>query len=262
MTDTPATRVATCQFEPVVDDVDANYERIDALTERADADLAVFPELCVTGYDLETARDRATGVPGDLTDPLVDTAARTDTELVVGLPERDGEALYNAFVLVDGDGVQATYRKCYPWGAESDVFETGDGPVVAETSAGRLGFLLCYDLNFPEAALEYSHRECDVLAVGAAWRTSFRADWRLLARARALDGPCYVVGSNHVGDQRGRDHGGGSLVAGPRGEMLAEAGESPGVEVATVDGEALGTARDLNPVRETRAELSGGSHGE
>lgn len=248
-------RVATCGFEPVVDDLDANYERIDALAERADADLAVFPELCVTGYDLATARERATAVPGDLTAPLVETATRTDTELVVGLPERDGEALYNTYALVDGDGVQATYRKCYPWGDEPSVFDVGDGPVVAETSVGRLGFLLCYDLNFPELALAYSERDCDALAVGAAWRTSFREDWRLLCRARALDGPCYVVGSNHVGDQRGREHAGRSLVAGPRGQVLAETGASSGVGVTTVDRETLDAARERNPVRETRAEL-------
>lgn len=248
--------VAACQFEPVVGGLDANYERVAALAEDADADLAVFPELCVTGYDLEVARDRATPVPGDLTDPLVDIAARTDTDLVVGLPERDGDALYNAFALVDDDGVQATYRKCYPWGEEPTAFDTGDGPVVAETSAGRVGFLLCYDLNFPELALAYADRGCDVLAVGAAWRTSFRDDWRLLLRARALDGPCYTVGANHTGDQRGRDHGGASLIAGPRGQVLADSGTTPDAVVATVDADDLAAAHDRNPVGETRRSLS------
>lgn len=249
-------RVAACQFEPVVDGLDANYERIATLAEQADADLAVFPELCVTGYDLSVARERATPVPGDLTTPLVNIAARTDTELVVGLPERDGDALYNVFVLVDGDGVQATYRKCYPWGDESSAFDTGGGPVVADTRVGRTGFLLCYDLNFPELALAYAERDCDVLAVGAAWRTSFRSDWRLLLRSRALDGPCYAVGANHVGDQRGRDHAAESLVAGPEGEVLVETGKAQDAAVTTVDSAALDAARERNPVRETRLQQS------
>lgn len=249
-------RVAVGQFEPVMDSLDANYERIETLTEQVDADLAVFPELCVTGYDLSVARERATPVPGDLTAPLVDIAARTDTELVVGLPERDGDALYNVFVLVDSDGVQATYRKCYPWGDEPGVFDTGAGPVVAETRVGRIGFLLCYDLNFPELALAYAERNCDVLVVGAAWRTSFRGDWRLLLRSRALDGTCYAVGANHAGDQRGRDHAGESLVAGPEGEVLVEIGTAPDAAVTTVDSATLDAARERNPVREARQQLS------
>ncbi|QZP39567.1 carbon-nitrogen hydrolase family protein [Halobaculum magnesiiphilum] len=249
-------RVAACQFEPVVDSLDANYDRIETLTEQVNADLAVFPELCVTGYDLSVARKRATPVPGELTSPLIDIASRTDTELVVGLPERDGDALYNVFVLVDGSGVQATYRKRYPWGDEPSVFDTGTGPVVADTSVGRIGFLLCYDLNFPELALEYAERDCDVLAVGAAWRTSFRGDWRLLLRSRALDGPCYTIGANHVGDQRGREHAGESLVAGPKGEVLVETGTASDAAVTTVDSSELDAAMERNPVRETRQELS------
>lgn len=252
-------RVAACQFEPIVDDVDANYERIETLAKEADADLAVFPELCVTGYDLETARAYATEVPGDLTDPLVDIATRTDTELVIGLPERDGDPLYNVFALVDGDGVQATYRKCYPWGNEPSTFDTGDGAVVAETAIGRVGFLLCYDLNFPELALAYANAGCDVLTVGAAWRQSYNEDWRLLLRARALDGVCYTVGANHTGDQRGRSHGGESLVVGPHGNVLADSDPTAATAVSSVDTAILEEARKRNPVRETRAHLESAS---
>lgn len=247
-------RVAACQLEPTIGDVDANVDAVDrTLSSLPDTvAVAVFPELAATGYDLDTARELATAVPGALTDRFVDTAREHGTTVVVGVPERDADALYNTLAVIDGDGVTATYRKQYPWGDESDVFATGGEPTTVDTRAGTLGLALCYDLNFPELALEYARAGCDVLAVSAAWRQSFEADWRLLARARALDGPYYVVGSNHVGDQAGRTHAGGSLVADPTGTVLSEARDGQGHAVAPIEAERLETARERNPVRRTR----------
>lgn len=247
-------RIAACQFEPTIGDVDANVAAVDrSLSGLPDhVEIAVFPELAAVGYDLDTARDLAAPIPGALTDRFVDLAREQDTTVVVGVPERDGEDLYNTLAVIDGDGVEATYRKQYSWGDESGVFATGEELTTVETAAGTLGLALCYDLNFPEFALEYARAGCDVLAVSAAWRRSFDADWRLLARARALDGPYYVVGSNHVGDQAGRTHGGGSLVADPTGTVISEAKDGHGHAVAPVEADRLESARQRNPVRETR----------
>lgn len=244
--------VAGCQFEPVIGDLPANYETISALAASLNEDVAVavFPELCVTGYDIDVAREHAAPVPGDLTDPLVDIAAEADTTLVVGLPERAGETLYNDLVVVDEDGVAGTYRKQYLWGAEDEMFETGGGPITVETEAGTVGFLVCYDLNFPEAALAYADKECDVLAVSSAWRESYRSDWRLLLRARALDGTCFVVGANHSGEQDGRIHAGTSLVAGPDGSVLTDADGGRATVEARVSPKRLQEGRDRNPVHE------------
>ncbi|MFC6718914.1 carbon-nitrogen hydrolase family protein [Natrialbaceae archaeon GCM10025810] len=250
-------RVAACQFEPVVGGVDRNLESMARLLDSCSGvDLAVFPELCVTGYALDVARERATEVPGLLTTRLAALAAEHETALVAGVPERADDGLYNSLVLVDGDGVQAVYRKQYPWGDETDVFREATDPVVAETPLGRVGFLVCYDLNFPEAALAYAREDCDVLVVSAAWRESYCADWELLLRARALDGACYTVGVNHVGDQRGRQHAGNSLVANPRGAVVSRAdpGQVETIVTARVHRESIDHGRRLNPVHDTRTE--------
>lgn len=253
------TRVAACQFEPSVGDVAENRERIAAFAARADADVAVLPELCLTGYDLDTALDAAAPVDEHAA-PLTDVAGDTDTHLVVGLPERDGESVYNAVAYVTPEGVRATYRKRHPWGDEADVFDSGDDAVTVETPAGTMGLLVCYDLNFPERAVEYAREECDVLAVSTAWRASYHDDWALLCRARALDGTCFVVGANHAGDQRGRVHEGGSLVAGPEGAVLDRVADGTAVAAAEVSDGALAAARERNPVFEARrgARTDGG----
>lgn len=248
--------IAACQFEPTIGAIDDNYRTIRerATTLNDKVSLAVFPELCLTGYNLEVAVDAATSVPGPHTDRLADIATAADCTLVVGLPERDGDAIYNDLVCVSSDGVEAVYRKQYPWGDEGDAFATGDGPVTTETPVGTVGFLLCYDLNFPEAALAYARQDVDILAVSAAWRESYRADWNLLLRARALDGPCYTIGSNHAGDQRDRTHAGGSLVAGPDGTVQDRTSDGAATVSVPVDPDKLAAARDRNPVRETRTE--------
>ncbi|WP_435348698.1 hypothetical protein [Haloarchaeobius sp. HRN-SO-5] len=65
-------RVAACQFEPTIGDVDRMGSILDSL--ESDVALAVFPELCVTGYALDVATERGGEVPGTLTDRLVDLA--------------------------------------------------------------------------------------------------------------------------------------------------------------------------------------------
>lgn len=242
--------IAAVQFEPTIDDCEGNLEEIAALVGalRDDTVLAVLPELCVTGYDLDVATATAQPVPGPVTDRLVSIADDDDVHLAVGLPEVNGDAIYNSLVYVSPAGVEASYRKQYLWGDEADRLENGEELAVVETPFGRVGLLVCYDLNFPELGVAYARLGVDILAVSSAWRTTFLPDWRLLSRSRALDGTCYVVAANHIGDQRGRDHAGHSLVAGPGGEIINAAGEHPGTATATLSETALQEARQRNPV--------------
>lgn len=251
-------QIAACQFEPTVGDVDANCEQIatQAATLNDAVSYAVFPELSVTGYDLDTTSELATSVPGPVTDDLAAVAEKHDVGLIVGLPERTDSALYNSLVVIDGTGIQATYRKRGLWGAESEVFAAGSEPVTIDTALGTIGLVLCYDINFPETALAYAERKCDVLVVSAAWRRSYLDDWMLLLRSRALDGTCYVAGSNHAGDQRGRRHEGHSLIVGPDGGIIGEAEDGTAIVSSDIQETTIREARNRNPVLASRRQRS------
>ena len=255
-------RVAACQFEPTIGNVDTNVEQIRSIGAELPGatELAVFPELCVTGYDLTAVPYLATPVPGPVTDKLAAIAAEIDCLLVAGLPERDGKQYFNTTVAVSGDGLEATYRKQYLWGDEADVFSAGETATTLETPAGRVGLACCYDLNFPELGLEYARQSCDVLAVNAAWRQSFLTSWRLLCRARAFDGPYYVVAANHTGEQDGREHAGNSLVATPGGTIDASVDTGSDAAITSVTDESLERAVERNPVRQTRNERDSWIH--
>jgi predicted amidohydrolase len=253
--------VAACQFEPTVGDVSANITRIEQIVENlapATA-FAVFPELCVSGYDLDAVPDASTTVPGPMTDRLRDIARQSGIDLVVGLPEAVGDDVFNSLVYVSDQGVLEVYRKQELWGEEATRLAAGSGPTTVDTSVGRLGLMLCYDLNFPELALEYGAAECDLIAVSAAWRRSFNRDWQLLCRARALDQTCYVIGSNHTGSQTGRKHAGESLIAGPRGDVIAKTTDGSTTASVRIAPTAIETAREKNPVQSSRRSRRDGS---
>lgn len=247
-------RVAVCEFEPIVGEIDANTETIDQLTASCPkgTEIAVFPELCLTGYDLGLLPEHAVEVPGRETDRLNDIAIGSGIDLVVGVPEQAGDELYNSLLYISDDGIKAIYRKRRPWGDEADVFSSGTEATTVETPLGKAGFLLCYDLNFPELSMEYAAEGCDFLCVSAAWRQSFAADWQLLTRARALDSTCYVMATNHRGSQSGRAHAGGSLVAGPRGDVLGKTTDGLQIASCPIREMVLESSRELNPVREAR----------
>lgn len=247
-------RISVCQFEPSVGDVEANLEHIRQTAQELTPSVAfaVFPELALTGYDLSVVPTTKTPVPGPITEQLREIARETGIDLVVGIPEAAGDDVYNSLVYVSASGVKASYRKRRLWGAEAEVFSVGAESVAVDTPVGRTGLLLCYDLNFPELALEYATATCDIIAVSAAWRKSFERDWRLLCRARALDQTCYVVGSNHSGSQSDRRHAGESLIVGPRGDTVANTTDNTLTVSAEIRSHALETARSKNPVRTSR----------
>lgn len=251
---------AVCQFEPEPGAPESNLDVVADLAARlpSETELAVFPELCTTGYVPETAVRLAETVPGPLTDRLSSIAAEHDVELAVGMPERADGDVYNALVLVDGRGVGAVYRKRHLWGDEADVFRRGEDPCVVDTAVGRVGLLVCYDLNFPEAALPYARQECDALLVSSAWRAAYRDDWRLLTRARAFEGTSYLLGVNHAGAQAGRVHGGRSFVVAPDGTVVEQAGDGRATATVEIDGAVLERARERNPVLQARREDSTG----
>lgn len=246
--------LAAVQFEPTPGAIESNLEAFDESLAGLPAavDLAVFPEMSVTGYDLDVATAEAEPIPGDLTERLVDLAAAHDTHVAAGVPEQVEGAVYNDLVYVSGSGVEGRYRKRKLWGDEAEVFDASHDPVVVETELGRVGLLVCYDLNFPELALEYADQAVDLIVVASAWRTEFLDDWELLLRARALDTTAYVVGANHTGDQNGREHAGHSMIVAPNGNIIDRAGSEP----ATVTGEAtpaaIEEARKRNPVMADR----------
>jgi predicted amidohydrolase len=105
---------------------------------------------------------------------------------------------------------------------------------------------VCYDLRFPDRFWPAAEAtDCYLLV--ANWPASRQAHWRALCIARAVESQAYLAGVNRVGSGGGLDYLGGSLVVGPFGELVAEAGESEQLLLAEVSPEAVAEVRTRYP---------------
>ena len=260
-----------------VDDLDV-AANVDRLRRRAadlpdEVDLAVFPEYALTGFAADE-RLRTAALPrAAARGRLTSVAEAADVAVIAGYAERDGADVYNAAAYVpppdrsatgggaegpgsradapDGTGGVSVYRKRHLWDAESAWVEPGGDRVVVETPLGSTGLLTCYDLNFVGESAWFADRAVDALAVVGAWPADHVANWRLLCRARALDGVRWVVGAGRTGTAGGEraadeaTYAGNSLVARPDGAVAAELGREPATLTKRLDRATLAAQRSL-----------------
>jgi predicted amidohydrolase len=240
--------VALVQEASSLDPV-ANRERLSGLVPD-DADLVVLPEAFARDFG-EPGSDLA-GVAETLDGPFVTEVTRLaeerGTTIVAGMFERAGGPPYNT-VVVRG-GARADYRKIHLYDSfgyrESDVLAAGDlTPVTFRIADLTVGVMTCYDLRFPELARALVDRGAEVLVVPSAWVAGPRKveHWTTLLRARAIENTAYVLG---VG-QPGPRYTGHSMVVDPLGDVVADAGDGPGVVRAELDPEVVVRARRTNP---------------
>ena len=181
-------------------------------------------------------------------------------------PEEDGSRCYNTSVLFDPQGeIAATYRKIHLFDVdvsdavrflESKTAVPGVDTVTVDTTLGRLGLTICYDLRFPELYLRLARDGAEILTVPSAFTLMTGKDhWRPLLRARAIETQCYVLAAAQTGkhDDRGLRHSyGHSVIIDPWGHVLADAGDAPGIAVAEIDRRRVAEVRRSMPVASHR----------
>lgn len=168
-------RVRCDELAPVVGNLQHNQGLIEAAIVAAVADgiqLLVLPELATSGYYL---RDRAEALSCALTPTdgffqRLSALLTVNTVAVVGFCENDGGVLYNAAVVLTAGAVLGVYRKAHLWDAEKELFSAGGSPPsVFETPVGRLGVVICYDLEFPEMPRLLAVQGAEMIAVPTNW---------------------------------------------------------------------------------------------
>jgi predicted amidohydrolase len=149
-----------------------------------------------------------------------------------------------------GGASRATYRKIHLYDSfgyrESDRLTGGPlEPAVVDVAGWRVGLMTCYDLRFPELARRLVDAGAEVIVVPAAWLPGERKveHWRTLLAARAIENTCFVVGAGQPEPR----YCGHSVVVGPLGQVLAEAGGEETTLEATLERADLEAARRTNP---------------
>ena len=232
-------RVAACQPPVVAHDVAANVGAHVEAVRRAGARLVAFPELSLTGYDLDAE-------PVDPDDPvllpLVEACAEVGAVALVGAPVRTQGSTHVATLRVDGGGASVAYRKSHLGGAEGVRFTPGPGALVIDLDGHRVGLGTCRDTGVAAHVRDVAALGIDLYVAGLVHHPEELPEQRARALriARATGAPVVFAS-----------------CAGPSGPSYPATAGHSGVYAA--DGTTLDEV-DADPGQIARATLSGLGH--
>lgn len=227
-------RVAACQIDPQLGEVDRNLERIEravAEAAAAGAQLVVLPEAAVTGYVFESLDDALTVAQraGAVAEQrLADAAVENHVALIVGTLEAEAREVFNTALILAPDGRRFRYRKMHlPYlGVDRFVTPGQSAPEVYDLAGMRVGILICYDLRFPEAARICALEGADLVALPTNWPVGVEFHPGIFAPARAAENHVYLLACDRVGEERGTTFIGRSMLLDCNGKELALASDT------------------------------------
>lgn len=205
---------------------------------------------------------------------LREEAARYGIWLLIGslalkTQDSDGRFANRQFLISPAGEITARYDKIHMFDVEvtpeetyreSDGYRPGSRAVAADTPFAKIGLSICYDLRFPYLYRALAEAGAEVMVVPAAFsHVTGAVHWHSLLRARAIETGTWVLAPAQTGQhaaQAGRPRRtyGHSLAVSPWGEVIADAGEAPGVTLFDLDMPAVAEARRRVPsLSHTRA---------
>ncbi len=230
---------AAIQFTVTQGDVDANLAYVRKALPRAatqGANLVVLPEMWSCGFAYKNLNELAVRTEG-IVEELLELSLRYKLVIVGSLPEPNDDNVFNTIYMADNGNLAGMYRKIHLFSllGEDRAFSSGDSWLLADTSIGKVGVIICYDLRFPELSRRLAIEGAQVICVPAQWPKPRQEHWRTLLRARAIENQLFVVACNACGIIGKLDFFGMSMIINPKGELLAEASEDEGEIIAALD---------------------------
>ena len=182
--------------------------------------------------------------------------------IAVKTEDPDGRFANRSFLIAPDGSIAARYDKIHMFDVqvsetevyrESDGYRPGERAVTAETPFGTVGLTVCYDVRFPYLYRKLAQAGAEILTVPSAFSAVTGAvHWETLLRARAIETGSYVLAPAQTGTHpatRGKQRQtyGHSMAIGPWGDILADAGEAPGVIYVDLDRKDVEEARRRIP---------------
>ncbi|MBP5073572.1 carbon-nitrogen hydrolase family protein [Pseudomonas chlororaphis] len=246
-------RVALYQCAPQPLDVAGNLQRLQKVAvEASGADLLVLPEMFLSGYNIgvEAVGALAEAQDGPSAQYIANVAQSAGIAILYGYPERaDDGQIYNAVQLIDRNGQRlCNYRKTHLFGdLDRSMFSAGpdDFPLV-ELNGWKLGFLICYDIEFPENARRLALAGAELILVPTANMLPYDFIADVTVRSRAFENQCYVAYANYCGHEDEIHYCGQSSIAAPDGQRIALAGLDEALIAGTLDRQLMLDSRAAN----------------
>lgn len=198
-----------------------------------EAKLVVFPELWTCGYYLETPQfEEAVTHNETILNMFCNLAKENHTVIILPMPIKKDSNLYIGLYIIEKNGkIIAEYQKSFLWGREQNYFVHGDRKYTpVDTSMGRIGTLICYDIEFPEPSRLLALQGAQIILVPSVWSIPALNRWEIQLPARALDNTVFLAGINNVGEGAC----GNSKILSPMGEVIVR-GSADKEEVICAD---------------------------
>lgn len=253
-------RVCVAQTTSYKDGKEYNVQRAGEMIKEAAANgaaLIAFPEMYLSGYVASRRlADLCEEAAGPSFEKMASFAAENKIHVAYGFPEcrpedahsakPDGRPIiYNSMNFISDEGeLIGTYAKSHLFAGERINFTAGTETKIFDTKLGRVGLLICYDLEFPEPARKLGVRGAEVIIAISANMGPYDDIHEHFARSRAMENGAYLVYSNYTGsDNRFRYVGRSGLYA-PDGSLQCGPSErTEGLIYAEVD---LEKARNID----------------
>ena len=209
-------------------DIEANARTHAETVRTADARVVVFPELSLTGYEL----DALAITPDDpRLAPIVAACAETGAVALVGAPvQGEGDAVHIAMLAVDGTGARVAYRKVWLGKVEALRFAPGPEPCVLEVDGWRLGLAICRDTGIHQHSADTAALGIDVYVAGVLEHAEEAHITDERARRIATEHGVWVAVASFAGSTgEGYEHAAGqSAIWNPDGAIISRAGTEVG----------------------------------
>lgn len=249
----------------VTADKEANLAHVRDVVRQAaqsGARVVALPECFNSPYGPKYFAKYAESVPDGATTQLLQSLALEHRVLLIGgsIPERDGDKLFNTSVVFDEAGrLLAKFRKIHLFDVaikngitfqESSTLSAGSDLALFDSTFGRFGLGICYDVRFAPLAQLYAKRGAQFLVYPGAFNTvTGPLHWELLARARAVDNQLFVALVSPARDPDASYHAyGHSIVVDPWAKVLAQASHEPTIVYADIDLDRVDEVRSQIPV--------------
>lgn len=221
-------RIAVAQPPCVPYDVAVNAVTHAATVRSAGARVVVFPELSLTGYELDAP---AITVEDPRLAPIVEACAQAESVALVGAPVHgEADRSHIAMVAVVGTGATVAYHKMWLGSTESNRFTPGSKPAVVDVDGWRLGLAICKDTGIPQHAADTAALGIDAYVAATLKSAEEAALQAERARRVATDHQVWVAVASFAGQTGGgyARAAGRSAIRTPGGVVIAQAGPETG----------------------------------
>ena len=218
-------RVAIAQIEAIKGNVEKNIENHLKWIKQAiqnNADMLVFPELSVTGYEPDLAENLATNQDDTRLDEIQNLSDRNGITIGVGLPTKDERDVFVSMIIFQPHKERITYSKQYLYPPEESIFKAGKNPLVLNFETEVVSPAICYEIS-NKAHCEFAKRNNATIYIASVLSSinGIDADMKKLSDI-AKHNNLVTFMANYVGESGGYKCAGKSSVWDTTGELIGQ----------------------------------------